>query len=267
MRYIDTSSLKDKLPTGWQEKADDVLTQLKAAASPDERRKIIAGKSTLWGELKETLKELSHGKCWYTESKNDGSYDDVDHFRPKSKVHENSDHLGYWWLAFDYKNYRFSCKVSNTSGKRDHFPLQDGCTHVTASDSNLDTEIFLLLDPTIEDDPKLLAYHEDGSVIPNFAEGTFEYKRATTTIEQLELNRKSFCDSRKGILQKLESALPAILFLVSSPETSPEFCRSLLQEYLSDEEPYSAFSASMLSKKIKSYPELTSFVSPELVSQ
>jgi uncharacterized protein (TIGR02646 family) len=263
MRYIDTSSLKNKLPKGWQEKADDVLTQLKAAASPDERRKIIAKKSTLWGELKETLKELSHGKCWYTESKNDGSYDDVDHFRPKGKVDENSDHPGYWWLAFDYKNYRFSCKVSNTSGKREHFPLEEGCTHVTACDGDLDTEIFLLLDPTIEDDPKLLAYREDGSVIPNFAEGTFEYKRATTTIEQLYLNFPKFCKSRKEILTEIEDTLQVILAV----DLDPEKCRSLLQKYLSDKKPYSAFSASMLSKKIKSYPELTSFVSPELVPQ
>ena len=254
MRYIDTSSLQDKLPEGWQNRADAVLAKLKAATTPDERKNIVNKHNALWGELKETLKELSHGKCWYTESKNDGAYGDVDHFRPKGKIQESSDHTGYWWLAFDYKNYRFSCQISNTSGKRDHFPLQEGCTHVTTFDGDLDTEVFLLLDPTIEDDPKLLAYSEDGSVIPNFAEGTFEYKRAMTTITLLELDRKSFRESRKSILHKLEGALPAILALVSNPE----ICQPLLQDYLSDKRPYSAFSVSMLSKKVKSHPELSS---------
>lgn len=253
MRYIDTSLLQDKLPKGWQKKADDVLKKLKEADSPTEKEEIINQNSSLWRDLKETLKELSHGKCWYTESKNDGSYGDVDHFRPKGKVHESSDHTGYWWLAFDYKNYRFSCQISNTSGKRDHFPLQEGCTHVTTFDGDLDTEVFLLLDPTIEDDPKLLAYSEDGSVIPNFAEGTFEFERATTTIKRLYLNHPAFCEGRQGILQKLESAL-ALLVHVSNPE----ICQLFLREYLSDREPYSAFSASMLSKKVKTHPELSS---------
>jgi uncharacterized protein (TIGR02646 family) len=255
MRYIDTSSLQDKLPESWQAKADAVLIELKAASNHKDRQSIINKNGRLWGELKDTLKELSHGKCWYTESKNDGSYGDVDHFRPKGKVTENAEHPGYWWLAFDYKNYRFSCQIANTSGKGNHFPLREGCTYVTTFDGDLDTEVFLLLDPTIENDPKLLAYREDGYVIPNSAdEETYEYKRARTTIDRLYLNHPDFCDARKRILAKLNLIFKEML----TPASSHDFCQSLLQLCLSNKEAYSAFSASMLSKKMKSHPELSS---------
>jgi hypothetical protein len=40
----------------------------------------------------------------------------VEHFRPKSV---------YWWLAYCYDNYAFSCQLCNQKFKSDAFPLED----------------------------------------------------------------------------------------------------------------------------------------------
>ena len=111
-----------------------------AGSTQEERKAIlirihreIARHADLWSEMKPALEELSRGKCWYCESKENRSHFSVDHFRPKSGVAECTDHPGYWWLAFVHENYRFACTYCNSLlrgnptgevlGKGIHFPL------------------------------------------------------------------------------------------------------------------------------------------------
>ena len=69
----------------------------------------------VWKAAKEQLKRESSGKCSYCEAPTSVvAPGDVEHFRPKSK---------YWWLAYCYDNYLYSCLVCNQQFKGDDFHL------------------------------------------------------------------------------------------------------------------------------------------------
>jgi hypothetical protein len=77
-----------------------------------EKREFDSG---YWKKAKNQLKKESHGKCAYCEAPTATvAHGDVEHFRPKSV---------YWWLAYCYDNYLFSCQLCNQSFKSDNFPL------------------------------------------------------------------------------------------------------------------------------------------------
>lgn len=70
----------------------------------------------LWGRAKPQLKAESYNKCIYCEADTAVvAHGDVEHFRPKSQ---------YWWLAYCYDNYTFSCQICNQTYKGDTFPVQ-----------------------------------------------------------------------------------------------------------------------------------------------
>ena len=59
----------------------------------------------VWKRAKTHLKAESHGKCAYCESATSTvAYGDVEHFRPQSV---------YWWLAYCYDNFSYSCQLCN----------------------------------------------------------------------------------------------------------------------------------------------------------
>lgn len=63
----------------------------------------------------------------------------VDHFRPKRG--------GYFWLAYDFGNYFWSCSLCNPR-KGERFPLGNGCAKLTYETRGQDqTEARLLIDP------------------------------------------------------------------------------------------------------------------------
>jgi hypothetical protein len=78
-------------------------------------------------------------KCWYSEVPLEGADPNVDHFRPKGQVREVDADLqnlqttspGYWWLAFECRNFRLSSMHANqrrvdtdtNGGKSDYLPV------------------------------------------------------------------------------------------------------------------------------------------------
>jgi hypothetical protein len=73
--------------------------------------------SEYWKKAKQQLKSESGGKCAYCEAPTAVvAHGDVEHFRPKSV---------YWWLAYCYDNYLFSCQICNQTFKGDSFPRAD----------------------------------------------------------------------------------------------------------------------------------------------
>lgn len=69
----------------------------------------------LWPRAKAQLRLESFGKCAYCEADTAVvAHGDVEHFRPKSR---------YWWLAYCYDNYSFSCQVCNQVYKGDRFDV------------------------------------------------------------------------------------------------------------------------------------------------
>lgn len=73
-------------------------------------------KNGFWKLAKDQLKAESHGKCGFCETPTTAVYfGDVEHFRPKQREM-------YWWLAYSFDNYLFSCRICN-GFKSDQFPI------------------------------------------------------------------------------------------------------------------------------------------------
>ena len=119
-------------------------------------------------ELKPWLLALSNGKCWFSEARDSFSHWDIEHYRPK-KTAKNLDGTergdGYWWLAFDWHNFRICGNVGNRK-KGGFFPLRNGSHQANAADRNVEDEVPYLLDPTRPEDPLLVCFDENGDFKP-----------------------------------------------------------------------------------------------------
>jgi len=210
VRYVNPQLVSQNLPNGWAQRAQHASYAV-AAASPDNRAAEVNRHSTVWQELKGTLKAASHDKCWYCESVDIRSDNAVDHFRPKNAVAECPDHEGYWWLAFKWENYRFCCTLCNCrrvgqtegegGGKADHFPLRDEAHRAHKPADNLGNEEPMLLDPCVPGDPGFLWFDETGQVVPSPICGNdgnrYPHQRATASIELYHLNHTDIVERRK----------------------------------------------------------------------
>jgi uncharacterized protein (TIGR02646 family) len=218
MRPILLQDLQQKIPTNWIAAAADADAAA-ASATADERAKVINAHSAVWSALKETLLGLSHGKCWYCESIDIRSDNAVDHFRPKNHVKEcpDKDNEGYWWLAFKWENYRFSCTFCNSArrsattagGKQDRFPLVDETKRARKKDDPLFNENPILLDPTEPADCVLMTFDEDGTAVSVYGknEDPDAYERVTQSIEIYHLNHPKLVERRAVLIQRVLYAL------------------------------------------------------------
>jgi hypothetical protein len=178
-------------PKDWLEKATRVTRELEAAADQAERNAVIDRNANVWKELKDWLLSFSFGKCWFSEARDIFSYFDVEHFRPK-KIARNKDGTereGYWWMAFDWKNFRIMGNVGNRK-KGTFFPLGPG--HCASSDNrNTDDELCYLLDPVDVRDPVLLSFNELGDAVPMPSCGAWDRDRVIESIDLFKLNGHS----------------------------------------------------------------------------
>jgi hypothetical protein len=221
-------------PEEWIEKAQTVTQQLDEAATKEERDGIIKKNSALWGELKQWLLDFSYNKCWYTEARNDSSYFEVEHFRPKKWITDtdNPDFDGYWWLAFDWTNYRV-CGNSPNRKKGAFFPLRDGSQRASCEHRHLtEDELFALLDPIELDDPQLISFEEDGSCNSTPGCEGWEKERAEVSIERYGLNSlPQLCEGRQKIWQECRDILDELSDLHLQMQRTPTAnCRARIKE-------------------------------------
>jgi hypothetical protein len=184
----------------WLIKASKLLDELKAAPDAAARNKIIDDNSAVWGELKQWLLKLSHGKCWFSEAKDCFSHWDVEHYRPKrsAKDDDGTSHEGYWWLAFDWRNFRI-CGNAGNRKKSTYFPLRPGCARVSPH-GDIRYEKAKLLDPIDEDDPGLLSFNMEGRAIPAAdLTDAWERQRVEYSVERYNLDFPPLMDKRKAV--------------------------------------------------------------------
>lgn len=192
--------LNKKIKDSWLEKAAIARTELEKLPAW-QRSKFIEKNSNLWRELRPLLIELSHDKCWYSEDKLPDACLEVDHFRPKNRISEAKDHSGYWWLSFDWKNFRIASPVVNKRrtdhkqekilGKGCFFPLLEEKHRVSnVSQWHTNCEEPALIDPCVKSDVLLLDYSvEDGLIVERSGpEDHTNYQRAKTSIDLYHLN-------------------------------------------------------------------------------
>jgi len=214
MIHID---LEGKSPNeAWLKKAEDLTSQLLRLDSDEARHKLIDDNSKLWGELKPWLRELSHGKCWYSEATVCAGYGHVDHFRPKKEAKDldGNKEPGYWWLAFKWQNYCFSGSALNVP-KSTKFPIRDGTSRIAGPDQDEDDEFPYLLNPIEPDDPGLLSFNEKGKAIPGDPEGEWNRQRAEVTIEILNLNYDPLTRGRQICWEKCDQRVNQALNLMA----------------------------------------------------
>lgn len=196
MIFVDY--LNNPPPDAWIVRADIATAQIIAAATSEDRAIIIRRNSGLWGELKSHLSLLKNRKCWYTESINDGAHCHIDHFRPKTNaLDENGvNQGGYWWLTFDWQNYRYSGPVSNVR-KKDYFPVLSNKVNAYGGNTNL--EQILLLDPLVIADTWKLSFDGvEGKILPKATDkNSLDFKRAEYSIERYNLNDEGLKEGRR----------------------------------------------------------------------
>ncbi len=248
MRWVDIDQLE--LPDGWQQRADDALNELRTEIKNAEfeaqrmgsdikaaRKKAITDgldkntRRNIWRELAPNLAKLQNEKCWYSESLNPGSDKNIDHFRPKNRVSEDPDHEGYWWLAFDWHNYRYSCQWCNQrrndaanktdGGKWDRFPIGSQSFRAWQEEDKLALEEVELLDPIDPEDWKLLTFLPNGQPTPAKPPGTREHDRAKTSIQVYHLHCVELVRERRNRaaeIRQLVEEMETLYAKITEPE-------------------------------------------------
>ncbi|MBW2119315.1 MAG: hypothetical protein JRH09_15525 [Deltaproteobacteria bacterium] len=92
-------------------------------------------------DVRKTLWKHHNEKCCYCERKRELKREsDVEHYRPKAGVTGEENHMGYWWLAYEWNNYLYACKPCNQGHKANHFPLMDGGIRAKGPADSLEDE-------------------------------------------------------------------------------------------------------------------------------
>lgn len=236
MRTINIDELEALLPEGWLGKAQ--LLNAELIGKTNEERATIFKENPIWQELIVPLKKLSNNKCWYSEAQEVMSDMDVDHFRPKNEALQKDSRGkiqqrdGYWFLAYDWKNYRLSSIYSNRLRKDKHtaedisfgkgafFPLKSDCNSATCIEE-LDNEVIYLLDPANPNDPDLLFFNDDGKAIPSVGiDEPWDYERTLLSIDLYHLNHTPLVEARQVVWNLCQRKISDLKEITRKPKRS-----------------------------------------------
>ena len=202
-----------------------------------------------WTELKKTLHRWQKGKCSYCERlRNANAEADVDHFRPKLAV-TGSSHSGYWWLAYAWKNYFFSCVACNRDFKKNHFPLSQESSRAQRPSDSLKRECALLIDPSIENPELFIGFDWDSAPNQVLIFGIDAEGKGATTINILGLDcRDDLSESRLKTLTSLRFAEKVVRSPAPPTDLYNDAVEQLKQRIRSDN-PNSALARAFIAQK------------------
>lgn len=227
MRYIDLQQVEACKPVNWDADSRTWLAVIKGAKDKSAKFKSLG---SVWSTFKPNFVLQFGDKCWYSEVPRIGTDFNVDHFRPKGAVKtgkgiyatklltggKRQNHPGYWWLAFEAQNYRYSCQYANQprdkGGKHDYFPLIDESTRVWRSCSfkaHAKEQVYLL-DPCVVADIELLSFDKSpGLVHSRFDQATDpdKYRRVQNSAKCYNLNHKSVIGARLRVIKDVQDYL------------------------------------------------------------
>lgn len=280
MKYRDISHLFARIPEEWKAKSAEILAELAAAPSIEERKKIIKENSSHWSKIKRHLADISKNKCWYSEKKLTQTEMEIEHFRPKSRV-QGITHDGYWWLAFDFRNYRLSSPTCNkkmrnsfneeldVAGKGFEFPILNEATRVSDPNIHLSDTTFqlgeespLLLDPIVNEDAMLLGFnYSDGKIV--IADELYSSdvckKRCKISIDTYNLNSSSLRPERFKIVRDLEGMIAELkdLLMESMTDENKQKVRrkvGCIGQKLTDDSEFSSFARGYVIQRLSDFP-------------
>jgi len=180
----------------WKIRALEITQAILMADTLEEKHVLIDRYKDHWrnDDLIRFLSDISFEKCWYTETKFGGDYQEVEHYRPKKGTKnldgsEHETHTGYYWLAFELSNYRL-CKSRPNRKKGTFFPIvSERCRASIASEPWQD-EIPFFLDPLKSSDVLLLSFDDTGKPVPEDFIGDDDLRRVSFTIEKYYLDER-----------------------------------------------------------------------------
>ncbi len=225
MRYIDINKLQPVAEEIEWNAIKDTHLQEMGGKTPAERKDYINTHPD-WNKFQKAMLDLSHNKCWYSEAPIGNSDFFIDHFRPKNRARQKIDitdpnseiitnkENGYWWLAYEWKNYRLSGLYANSlrrdrlgdddivKGKGDYFPLDLENGRVANDNENVACEVPILLDPTDPVDVTLVTFDE-GEPIPATT-NEYEIDRVKQSIFYYHLDLDQLNRARKIVWENCE---------------------------------------------------------------
>lgn len=232
MRYIpiDEIAVKEEIQN-FEIIAANYLQQMTGMS--DKKRKEFIKNHVDWNVLQETLYNLSETKCWYSEAPPGAGDYEIDHFRPKNRSKQYDGTIlrknGYWWLAYNWRNYRLAGGLINkrrkdrmganeeVKGKGDYFPLDiDNGSIIANIGDNLNHELPVLLDPTNLYDVSLITFDKNGQPILPAGISNVDRFRAEKSIffyhldlEQLNYYRSQVWNKCEELLKRIHEAVVA----------------------------------------------------------
>ncbi len=216
----------------------------------------------LWSRYKHLLAEAQHGgKCAYCETRILPGYPgDVEHYRPKAEVKEPRDRgnrddtggkapgrrwgrptkPGYWWLAYRWDNYLYSCNRCN-NWKANSFPLR-GSRGSMAPGIEAEEDP-LILNPYVTEPVPHMSFNELGEIVGLTEAGT-------VTIDRCGLDRRNLVIDRERIalqlLRDLEDYVEALA--AENPMAKRHALRRLL-DACDDSKPYAGMARVIVAEK------------------
>ncbi|MFV5262723.1 hypothetical protein ACMUMS_04005 [Acinetobacter courvalinii] len=222
MRWICKEEVAECLTQAWRDTAEQAKAELIAAPDEASRKAILrsVASTNVWRGFYRLLPDTLKRKCWYCEAEDIRADMPIDHFRPKNKVEGENQHDGYWWLAFDWDNYRCACNFCNSrrkfdeteGGKACKFPLENPEQRVysPAEQGNLVNELPSFLDPFNPDDEKLLWFDNDGYPIPKHGASERQKVKVENSIDIFHLHETRIVRARNKLRLEVEELVGKI---------------------------------------------------------
>lgn len=283
MIFIERNSVK--VPDILKDESAKMLKELeKAIAHYSDPENTTAFKFSVYSDasVKTALKEMSHKKCAYCESKFLKTYvGDIEHFRPKGEIEElketNNSKPGYYWLAADWDNLLLSCRHCNqkskhqtadddrlrSMGKMNQFPLLDEAfrARLHTDDLKKEEEVRLLINPCKEDPEEYFKYDINIGIIKPKGRKLLKKERAKASIDVFALQRMDLVQGRekKAIeisaqMQRVEDLMFDLEDFKDDPVRLPRYQRrydeelEILWSFLDETEEYLGLARQMIGK-------------------
>lgn len=237
MKYYDLNKINttsDEFKK-WNDKAQKLLDELSKLSS-SEKKKFLYNHDH-WKDIKEIFINTFGKLCWYSDCDLAGAFGHIDHFRPKKRSKNlNKDIMlpdGYWFLAYDYTNYRLSCEKVNI-GKSDYFPIKN-----SSQAGDILKEDIILLDPCKESDTQLVGYREGGEIVTQ-SSNDWEEERVKISTKIYKWNE--FVNDREQVISRCENVFN-LYILVHSQDYKEEVVSGIIQSLKNELKRKRAFSS------------------------
>lgn len=128
---------------------------------------------------------------------------DIEHFRPKTKCSDRTPSKpAYWWLAYDWDNLFFACRLCNQEYKKMQFPIAG--KRASAPKDDLIAEKPFLINPASENPEEFIDYDFTNPLVVMPNGKTPNRTRGNKTIGICKLDRLDLGRQRRELVPSLQ---------------------------------------------------------------